>query len=494
MIAFHPTYSRAEIIHRQILAHIDTIRLPSILDERVYNAPYRWIDIMTVSTAVYLDARNLSDKQVTKEILGFTQNMTDDIICGESRQQREWFTLLTKGKITAEFVPYNGTIRVMAQDFLIDLFDCTLKPVRFDDLISDDTIQFHAARLQSQLAYRQVDVLPSVEDIQNELKRATGINLGLYVRQVPTQLTLFEGVMPITIHYMPNGVINNIGTMDLMREHLELLREVSKNLEINANDTMPCSYSLSYFHLSTDNWSGKDAPISVSIQITMQFNNLTNLLAETIEVRHANGSGQLPHENKSAYLAGEPAAIAELAEHICDHLQIKMDEEQRKVKTTLKRRRTKFAQNKGEIRIDRVSQAVLKIIDKLNPEKGQAIREGRIKNFKLRIDEGGEFFAGHPPRKDHKINRIMVSFRVRDGEFHVRVELSDDHLWENDRLIIHSGMPEVMVASLKGRPANEIIDHPIAAMLGPVKVAQNVARRTEIRFEKIIDNMAYPGD
>ena len=166
MIKFHPTYSRAETIHGQILAHLETLQLPYQLQDNVFDAPYSWFDLLTVSTAFYLANRQLTDKQVTNHITGFTQEQVKTIRYDPTYSGgRKYFSLLCKGSTPGEFEQYGGTVVLRSGKFLIDLFDLTAKPVRFDDFICEDTLDFHAERLQAQLARRRPDVLPDLDTI-----------------------------------------------------------------------------------------------------------------------------------------------------------------------------------------------------------------------------------------------------------------------------------------------------------------------------------------
>ena len=313
--------------------------------------------------------------------------------------------------------------------------------------------------------------------------------MGFATRQVPAMLTLFEGVLPIALYYMPNGVMNNLPNLDSYRRDADMLREVTKRLTIYPQSgAMPTAVALS--HLFISEGASRQSPVNANFQVMLQYANLTNLLQPQIEVRRVHGNSTLSMQDTEAFMRRQPDIVLNFAEDIANKLVHAIAADQKMVATTLKRRREKQNNAEGHIHIDRVSQEMLAIIDRLDPGKGQDIRLGKLKNFKLKVSDGGDFFSGHSTQtKDGKTNMKMVSFRIRDGEFHVRVELSDGHVWENDRLMIHPEIPETLVASLKDKAASEVIDHPIAALLGPVKSAQNKAGHTEVRFHKIVERL-----
>jgi hypothetical protein len=485
MLNFHPSYAKAELIHQKVIQHLETLRVPEDLKRIAYISNYRVIDIITAATALYFTERTLTSRQIEKQISSLTQAHLENIRFNNSGGPPIiFFRLLCENDVPASFHPYNGIIKVRGSLSFIDLYDLTVKPERFLGLITENTLDFHARRLQTLLGKTNIEIIPDIETIKAELSRINGLDTSFDIQKLTAHLVLYKDVLPICVTYIPNGVINNISEEVKYIDSADILRRATSEIKkshfacSNLKSIAIMSYGDS-FYKNLNSPTRKTQMPSAYIRLQLHYENLNHLLQPTIEERELSGnySSSIPIGDQTNDEL-EEKAIEEIVWSVIKNI----DDDIRIVKSTYHRRI--LAKNKRNARlfIDKVAKEMLSKIDEINPQDGMDIRMARLKSSKIKVESGGSFFSGHRERKNGVRVSKQIWFRIKDGKFTCKVELNESVTWEKDCLKIRPMIPETITASLKGKLASEVIDHPIADMIGSVKSAKNKSDHTEIKF------------
>ena len=486
MINFHPSYEKAELIHKKIIQHLETLVIPEKLKQIAYISNYKFIDIISVATAIYLAGRKLTSQQIEKQIKSFTQRNIENIyFTNEGRPSI--VTLLCRTNTTASFNPFNGFIKVRGNSSFIDIYDLTVKSDRFAGRITKDNLDFHARQLQTQLDKHEIEILPDIETIKTELSRLNGIGESFTIQKLNSHLVLYEDVLPLCVKYIPNSVIKRPFIDPKYSSAVKILRQVTTNIKkIVAAESKLKSIAI----MSYDSFYDMNAPTrkteipSASIRLQLHYENINNLLQHTIEKReiYCYYISRIPVGTRTNDEV-EAKTIEGLSLSITKEIQgdIKI------VNSTHKRRVLAKDKSNGKLLIDKVAKEMLLIIDKINPQDGIDIRLRQKKISKIKVENGGSFFAGHSKHKNSIIITKPIFFRIKDGIFTTKVELDESVTWDHDCLKIKPIIPRTITASLKDKLASEIIDHPIADMIGSVKSAKNKSDHTEVKFNLIME-------
>lgn len=140
----------------------------------------------------------------------------------------------------------------------------------------------------------------------------------------------------------------------------------------------------------------------------------------------------------------------------------------------LKRRASRLSRNgEGNIEIDGVAAHILDLVVKHHPEKREEILSGKTVTVRMPVEAYEGFVTGRRPKGDEDRPRRdteSVAFKLDEGKLRVRVHLSDHAFWDRTRLLVH-GLPQTVLASLTGKNARELMDHPITNLLGTVRSA-----------------------
>jgi len=154
----------------------------------------------------------------------------------------------------------------------------------------------------------------------------------------------------------------------------------------------------------------------------------------------------------------------------------------------LKRRENIIRKNgKDFLEIDAVTTFLMGLTEKYYPEKIPEIHSKKKTSVKMDIAQFEGFIKGKP-----KAKKEVINFGTTEGKITSRVYIKEGVLWERGRLLVPA-IPKTMMVAIIGKQAREIIDHPIADMLGPVMraapVSHNENMGTWITFEPKKDLM-----
>ena len=161
-----------------------------------------------------------------------------------------------------------------------------------------------------------------------------------------------------------------------------------------------------------------------------------------------------------------------------------------------KRSKKKQEITQGTIRIDRVAQHVLSLVEKHEPSDFQRImRDGYGKTtLPYSVLEGFIKQKKYKTKKGQIKNKKNepFSFKTKEGEMQVVFDLAPQMKWDGNKLHIPE-QPETILSHFEGRPAKEVVEHPIAEMLGTVKKARKNRFITFVEFHPIQDEVSFEG-
>ena len=166
----------------------------------------------------------------------------------------------------------------------------------------------------------------------------------------------------------------------------------------------------------------------------------------------------------------------------------------------LKRRASRLSRNgEGNIEIDGVTSHVLDLVVKHHPDKREEILSGKTVTVRMPIEAFDGFVTGRRPKGDEDRPRRKtetVSFKLDEGKLRARIHLSDHAYWDRTRLLVH-GLPQTVLASLAGKNASELMEHPITKLLGTVRSAYKPKHSPEkawISFNPVSELVAITED
>lgn len=161
---------------------------------------------------------------------------------------------------------------------------------------------------------------------------------------------------------------------------------------------------------------------------------------------------------------------------------------------TLRKRAKRVGElGEGKIYADSIAHRILSIVAEHMPERMDDVLSGKRKKLTIPVEAYGGLVTGRIPNaKPDKPTKARkktegVSFSLQDGRLRCRISLSDDVSWQVNRMLV-SGLPTAVMKAVIGRSAREIMDHPIADLLGPVTNAYPHARnmrQTWLTFEPV---------
>lgn len=151
----------------------------------------------------------------------------------------------------------------------------------------------------------------------------------------------------------------------------------------------------------------------------------------------------------------------------------------------------------GNMGVDHVAVHLLELVRETDPEAHKEITAGRRTSISLPLEVLKGFIGGRSPSGNavskRKRNKENISFILHEGEMRSRFHINDDVYWDKGRMRIGE-IPETAMRGLVGKPAREVIDHPIADLLGTVSRAYPASRGeyTWITFTPLIKTTAVP--
>lgn len=133
--------------------------------------------------------------------------------------------------------------------------------------------------------------------------------------------------------------------------------------------------------------------------------------------------------------------------------------------STRLRKREKILKNNGKdaLEIDAVTTHLMGLVEKYYPEKIEKIHTQTTTPVKMKLEEFEGFIKGKGKRKKETIN-----FGISEGKLTSRVYITDKILWERGKILVPP-MPKTMMIAITGKQAREVVEHPIADLLGKVK-------------------------
>ena len=123
----------------------------------------------------------------------------------------------------------------------------------------------------------------------------------------------------------------------------------------------------------------------------------------------------------------------------------------------------------GKINIDGVAAYALEIVRQHSEQFYEDILNHKVAYVKLPLDAVSQFIVPSTKKRSN-INKknARISFSIANGEMRASFYITSDILWDKRRLLV-GGLPQSVLATLVGKPARAVIDHPIADHLGSVK-------------------------
>lgn len=165
---------------------------------------------------------------------------------------------------------------------------------------------------------------------------------------------------------------------------------------------------------------------------------------------------------------------------------ITLEDTLRKAEKRRKRRlKLKSEIGAGIVLTDPVTLQVLDLVEKGTPDIRERAFAGKAGTVSLPVDLLETVSAGRPVKNNpgRKSKTLQVSFRLKESRLRTRIPLNADYVWSHDRLITPR-IPETVLASLAGKDAREVFDHPFTQHLGKVVKARPIAGgKCEIVFD-----------
>jgi len=165
----------------------------------------------------------------------------------------------------------------------------------------------------------------------------------------------------------------------------------------------------------------------------------------------------------------------------------------REAATTRRRINKARTIGEGKLRIDHVARHMLEILADHDPKKHAEVLAGKAANIQLPLGTLEGFLRGRSPREGSRHRKPKktetISFQIAEGQIRTRFHITDDVYWDRTRLRVRT-MPEAVLTALPGRPARDVLDHPLADLLGPVNRAYKVSHNREfcwISFESMLE-------
>lgn len=133
--------------------------------------------------------------------------------------------------------------------------------------------------------------------------------------------------------------------------------------------------------------------------------------------------------------------------------------------STRLRKREKVLKNNGKdtFEIDAVTTHLMGLVEKYYSEEIEKIYTQTSTPIKMKLEEFEGFVKGKGKRKKETIN-----FGISEGKLTSQVYITDKILWKRGKLLVPA-IPKTMMIAITGKHAHEVVEHPIADLLGKVK-------------------------
>ncbi len=158
------------------------------------------------------------------------------------------------------------------------------------------------------------------------------------------------------------------------------------------------------------------------------------------------------------------------------------------ISNTYNKRKSNSKKYGDTIRIDFIAARMIEIAKKHDPKIGEKIlKKGKCK-VKVKAEDISVFCKGKADSKD----QVTLLFNASEGVIKVTFDLNEEIKWAKTRMFVPP-MPSVVMASLVGGPAREVIDHPIADLLGTVARAYpgpSYKKGTWLTFKPLIQKVS----
>lgn len=230
--------------------------------------------------------------------------------------------------------------------------------------------------------------------------------------------------------------------------------------------------------------------------IVLRFTQPDHMLVPRVVDQHLGSLDYDPKWTPTRILSEFDSKMA----YVNQTLAMEIEKDCRREADKTRRRRKKASDiGEGNLLMDHVARHMLGILAQHDEAKHAEVMAGRAAIVKLPLGSLEGFLRGrsprqtasgrNPPVKRKPRKTETISFSIEEAQMRARFHINDDVYWDRTRLRV-GALPEAVLASLPGRPAREVLDHPLADLLGPVKRAYRVSYNKKfcwISFEGMIE-------
>lgn len=251
--------------------------------------------------------------------------------------------------------------------------------------------------------------------------------------------------------------------------------------EVSVQDVMDLAWPM-HINLMFFRTTNSTTPQRMSINAILPIQMLSHSLRPAVEDLHVMSDLLVnPKEIDALEKSNDPGIVIKNLDAAIEQAIDKLVESV-KGRATKARRRQRAAARLGDdaLSIDKVAQALIMLVAKEDPKRAREIVIGTKKHYNFRKENGYVFIGNNRPHEGR------ASFQLKDGQLTTSFKMSDNQRWVNNGLMVDA-LPIIVAESIKGRLAQEVVEHPIADLLGPVKSVNTRGKRSAIRFASIFD-------